>query len=82
MAQVVYDQHPLGDYLKGEYINISWRALLTSADEAGEQVLSMSMPGGDSPIADDSETDRNGDVLKPLIELVRVSRMCTTLRWI
>lgn len=56
MAQVVYDQHPLGDYLK---------------DEAGEQVMSMSMPGGDSPVADDSETDRNRDVLEPLIEVLR-----------
>jgi len=61
MAQVVYDQHPLGDYLK---------------DEAGEQALSMTMPGGDIPLSFDSEPSIETestiqDVFEPLVSVLR-----------
>ncbi|KAG8696940.1 hypothetical protein FRC08_006832, partial [Ceratobasidium sp. 394] len=58
MAQVVYDQHPLGDYLK---------------DEAGEQTLSMTMPGGDIPLLESSfETESTiQDVFEPLVSILR-----------
>ncbi|KAJ1306416.1 hypothetical protein OPQ81_007420 [Rhizoctonia solani] len=62
MAQAVYDQHPLGDYLK---------------DEAGEQGVSLVVPGGDCPVASDSEDTSDvhipspAEVVEPLIGLVR-----------
>ncbi|KAG8795378.1 hypothetical protein FRC12_015203 [Ceratobasidium sp. 428] len=59
MAQVVYDQHPLGDYLK---------------DEAGEQALSMTMPGGDQLLTDSErsiETEGLQDVFEPLVSVLR-----------
>lgn len=57
MAQVVYDQHPLGDYLK---------------DEVGEQALSVTMPGGENPLsADTTETESSSqDVLEPLVSVL------------
>lgn len=79
MAQVVYDQHPLGDYLKGEWVfNWGWTGgLMCGADEAGEQAVSMSMPGGDCPVASDEEqlqidTPSARELLEPLIRLIRV----------
>ncbi|CUA75673.1 hypothetical protein RSOLAG22IIIB_06006 [Rhizoctonia solani] len=62
MAQAVYDQHPLGDYLK---------------DEAGEQALRLCVPGGDGPVANDSEDTSDVcipstiELVEPLIGLVR-----------
>ncbi|CAE7102483.1 unnamed protein product [Rhizoctonia solani] len=62
MAQAVYDQHPLGDYLK---------------DEAGEQSVSLCVPGGDSPVANESEDTSDvhipsiAEVVEPLIRLIR-----------
>lgn len=62
MAQAVYDQHPLGDYLK---------------DEAGEQAVSLCVPGGDYPVANDSEDTSDiripstVELVEPLIGLVR-----------
>ncbi|QRV73740.1 hypothetical protein RhiJN_01754 [Ceratobasidium sp. AG-Ba] len=61
MAQVVYDQHPLGDYLK---------------DEVGEQALSMTMPGGENPLSVETiETESSTqDVLEPLVSVLGLSR--------
>ncbi|KEP47624.1 putative transmembrane protein [Rhizoctonia solani 123E] len=59
MAQAVYDQHPLGDYLK---------------DEAGEQAVSLCVPGGDSPVADSEEIEdivTIAEAVEPLIRLIR-----------
>ncbi|CAE6452062.1 unnamed protein product [Rhizoctonia solani] len=62
MAQAVYDQHPLGDYLK---------------DEAGEQAVCLCVPGGDCPVANDSEDTSDvhipsaSELVEPLIRLVR-----------
>ncbi|KAG8730266.1 hypothetical protein FRC11_007134 [Ceratobasidium sp. 423] len=62
MAQAVYDQHPLGDYLK---------------DEAGEQAVGLCVPGGDCPVANDSEDTSDVhipsalELVEPLIGLVR-----------
>ncbi|CAE6473396.1 unnamed protein product [Rhizoctonia solani] len=62
MAQAVYDQHPLGEYLK---------------DEAGEQAVTLCVPGGDSPVANESEDTSDIhlpstiELVEPLINLVR-----------
>ncbi|CAE6445820.1 hypothetical protein ACGC1H_003914 [Rhizoctonia solani] len=60
MAQAVYDQHPLGDYLK---------------DEAGEQAVGLCVPGGDSPVADSEDIEvyipSIAEAVEPLIRLIR-----------
>jgi hypothetical protein len=55
---------------------------MRGTDEAGEQAVSMSMPGGDCPVADnDGHTDTPStlDLLEPLIRLIRVRLVSTRI---